>query len=278
VYGRTIRHEEATLSRLFGERFDAYRRAVPCLFPWRGPVRGLAPSRPFDWSNPNLARGREYSRVARMLTAPFVIALGATLVRGLRDGSPYEPRVLGTAALVVVLLEAVRRAALRRFKQGRSVLPGAFGAPAARGAALVAFAATGSLTGWFEDERAGVFVVAACLLAATWALVFAAPARLMRSPASRRLVEALSLLAAGFAAEQPWLGAIFAAWFAVLAMEASAEPERATPAGPGRVRQAALALARVAACASQEFLGPATSRSETRPRTGSTLAVPSRVR
>jgi protein-S-isoprenylcysteine O-methyltransferase Ste14 len=229
TYRRTIHREERTLRRLFGERFDEYVRAVPRLFPWRGPVAGLPESRPFDWSNPNLASGREYPRVARILMPPFLFAAAWAL----RHGSDATSRLPGLlmSVLALVLLEIVRRVAFRRFKQGRRSVPNFIRTRSAHAAAIAAFCAIGFATR--PDAFGGDLLVTAGTWLAIGAaiLVFGMTLALAFRPPLVLLAQAAACLGAGLTVEQPWLGAVFGTWFVLLAIEAPGLA--ASPAAPG---------------------------------------------
>ena len=258
TYGRTIRREERTLRRLFGERFDEYLRAVPRLLPWRGPARGLPASRPFDWANPNLLHGREYPRVARILMPPFLFAIAAALRHG---GAPVTAEV-PFAIAVVALLEIVRRAALRRFKAGRRSLPAVLSTPAASATAVAAICAIGAATYWPAAEGEAVPIAGLWLAAATAILALGMLPSLARSRPLLLLVQSAACLATGLAAQQAWLAAFSAAWLVLVAIEATERPsapqterprERAAERAAGTARDSMPAVA-----ATASGLAPAT--------------------
>ena len=220
TYGRTIRREERTLRRLFGEQFDQYLGAVPRLLPWRGPARDLPASRPFDWANPNLLHGREYPRVARILMPPFLFAIAAAL----RVGGASVTAEVALAIAVVVLLEIVRRAALRRFKSGRRTMPAILCTPAASATAVAAICAIGAATYRPVAEGEAVLIAGVWLAAATAILALGMLPSLARHRPLLLLVQSAACLATGLAAQQAWLAAVSAAWLVLVAIEATERP------------------------------------------------------
>jgi len=119
VYRRTIAREEQTLEALFGDHYRAYRARVPRLFPLRGGASGLPASEPFDWSNRNLASGREYARLAGLLAIPFLV----WLVAGVRDeGLAFfsrSPRLELAALAALLVLYGTRCVLIGRLKHKR---------------------------------------------------------------------------------------------------------------------------------------------------------------
>lgn len=221
TYRRTIRREERTLLRLFGARFDTYVAAVPRILPWRGPVRGLPESKPFSWSNPNLAQGREYARVVRILMPPFLFAA----VWALRTGALVSGGlVLPMAVLALALLEVVRRAAFRRFKKGLRSLPLFVCTPTARVIAVAAFCAVGGATQFLANDGDRLLVAGVWLVVLAAILALGALPRIAREPALLLLLQAVACSGVGVAAGQPWLAAAFGAWFVLLAIEAAEAP------------------------------------------------------
>lgn len=76
VYRPIMRSEEATMARLFGAAYGAYRERVPAIVPHRRPL----PAQPggFSWSNPNLSRS-ELPRALRGLSYPLLLAIASRL-------------------------------------------------------------------------------------------------------------------------------------------------------------------------------------------------------
>ncbi len=88
VYGRQIRKEEAKLVRIFGEEFEAYRRAVPrlCPLPWRvGPKDASG----FSWRNPNILAEGAVERSLRLASYPLLL-LAMDQMQDLRWASVNE--------------------------------------------------------------------------------------------------------------------------------------------------------------------------------------------
>lgn len=100
VYRRTIADEEATLRGLFGTDFERYCRRVPRFVPWPGRYLRLGEvSEPrWTWRNPNLASGREWTRVCRVLMCPWLLLTAASL----RGQVAWAATGLGTATAIGV--------------------------------------------------------------------------------------------------------------------------------------------------------------------------------
>lgn len=109
VYRRTIDREEQQLEALFGDRYRAYRARVPRLFPLRGAVSGLAASRPFAWSNRNLAEGHEYARLTGIFAIPLLVWLLARVREGGVAFFARSPRLDLTVLAVLLVLYGARR-------------------------------------------------------------------------------------------------------------------------------------------------------------------------
>lgn len=118
VYGHAMRREERRLLSLFGDAYPAYAERVPRLLPVRRPLPRAAAPGGFSWSNPNLAAGREYSRLAGLAIALPLIWIAFQL-RTL--GLPEALQDPGVAAALVVLagLRWLQMALLRRRRRSR---------------------------------------------------------------------------------------------------------------------------------------------------------------
>jgi protein-S-isoprenylcysteine O-methyltransferase Ste14 len=81
IYGSTIRSEEATLARLFGEQFAAYCRRVPRLFPMPGRYlrRDEVTGPKFSLRNRNIIKGHEIQRVLRLMSYPLLLLVAAAV-------------------------------------------------------------------------------------------------------------------------------------------------------------------------------------------------------
>ncbi|MGB2988255.1 MAG: isoprenylcysteine carboxylmethyltransferase family protein [Phycisphaerae bacterium] len=109
VYLPTIRKEERHLTRLHGDAFTSYARAVPALVPYRlhvifGPPR-------LSWAN--IKRERETSRLLRILAIPWYFIIASTLFHE----TPYNHTgraVLLCTAMSLALVLNVSSVMLRR--------------------------------------------------------------------------------------------------------------------------------------------------------------------
>jgi len=111
VYHRTIRSEEATLEKLFGEAFREYCRKVPRFFPRpRKFLRSFEVHGPrTDWNNVNLTTGAEWTRACRVMMCPWLL-LTATIARA--EGFAAIDSVPFNTALGVVIAWYVLSATL----------------------------------------------------------------------------------------------------------------------------------------------------------------------
>jgi len=99
VYIPVMQREEATMAGLFGDRYHAYARRVPLLFPIARPIPAGSG---FSWRNPNIL-AVEVPRVLRFLSYPFFFALA---YEWRKSGWAFPPPVtlLGVCSVLAVLL------------------------------------------------------------------------------------------------------------------------------------------------------------------------------
>jgi hypothetical protein len=81
AYGRTIREEEAALTRLFGDEYRRYCARVPRMIPLPGRVlpRSEVRGPRFTWKNPSIASGSEIQRVLRFFSYPPLFLASARI-------------------------------------------------------------------------------------------------------------------------------------------------------------------------------------------------------
>lgn len=219
IYGASIGREEALLTSLFGDAYRRYAAQVPRLLPWRRPLPLDPRAEGFSWSNPNLARGSEYARVARVLSAlPLLWLAARARDRILGGATPLDPSDVATALALLGGLRVLQWGLRQRFKRQRPLLPAWTRSPPAVLAWLAA--AAGAVLGLAHAAvapwaaRAALAGAAAAIGLLCW--------RAPRHPASRLLAPGLACGAAAFAVGLPWLAVLAATWFALLALDASA--------------------------------------------------------
>jgi protein-S-isoprenylcysteine O-methyltransferase Ste14 len=103
IYAATIRREERLLAQLFGVTFHRYVARVPRFFPWRRPLPLADAGHGFSFRNRNLAVGREYARMVRILTAPLWIVVPRALWEATQRDFSHAGASLATALLLAAL-------------------------------------------------------------------------------------------------------------------------------------------------------------------------------
>lgn len=98
IYLPVMRREESYLAGVFGSVYEAYRKRIPRLIPWRRPLPPADDG--FRWTNPNLAVERELSRLLRLLAYPLLF-LVCTNLRA--DGLSFFADGLNLAALAALV-------------------------------------------------------------------------------------------------------------------------------------------------------------------------------
>lgn len=232
VYGRRIRAEETTLDGLFGERYREYRALVPRLLPLARPLPRRLAAPAFSFGNPNLSKGREYARVASLLSIPLVLFLAREAIRT-RGSSLAHPGPAALAGLsATASLQALSWGLKRRLRRQRRLFPRFLHHPLVRAEILLL---AGSLS--IAEQRLatespivvlglGGFLAGAAAALAALLLASRAAASGARVRAWEALVGAAFCCLSG----NPWLGALVVGLFALLAVDAAGEPA-AAPAG-----------------------------------------------
>jgi len=115
VYIPVMQREEATMAGLFGDRYQAYARRVPLLFPIARPIPAGSG---FSWRNPNIL-AVEVPRVLRFLSYPFFFALA---YEWRKSGWAFPPPVtpLMVCSVLAVLLSNVAAWQIKRTARRRS--------------------------------------------------------------------------------------------------------------------------------------------------------------
>jgi len=217
IYDGVMRREEAVLEEAFGERYRAWAARVPRLLPLRRPAQPEPGGPRFSWDNPNLASGREYGRLAGILSAPLLI----WAVRSIwADGFAFLTRFdsLEWAALALLgSLRVIQWALVRRFKERRPVVPAALQrAEALAGALLVFGLVLGAVELRATEWGAAISAGGALLLAVLILALVVAP---FRTPAEVRAWLAAACLSAGWLDGFPAAGVLAACTFALLAID-----------------------------------------------------------
>ena len=119
IYHRTIRGEEQTLDRLFGDDHRRYCERVPRFLPlpWKVLPRDPSGAGGFSWRNSNIVQQRAAERTLRLMSYPLLLLCGAMLWRDgfaslVRPGS--AAMLAGVAFLLVNLLGALSTHLLKR--------------------------------------------------------------------------------------------------------------------------------------------------------------------
>lgn len=232
IYDGVIRREEAVLEGAFGERYRSWAARVPRLLPLRRPAEpdpdGPRPS----WRNPNLASGKEYGRLAGILSAPLLIwAVRSIWTNGFGLLARFDSLEWAALALLASL-RALQWALVRHFKEGRAVVPAFLQRAEALAGALVLFvlvlrAVELRATEWGAAISAGGALLLAVLILALVVAPF-------RTPAEARAWLAAACLSAGWLGGTPALGVLAAFYFALLAIDRVGHSDAERHPAPGR--------------------------------------------
>jgi len=240
VYRRAILGEERHLESLFGDRYRHYRQRVPRFWPTRIPAKDLVETAPFSWRNPNLMWGSEYGRLLRAVAAPLLILVCGELRQHGAAVLTVHHSLVFVAIVLVLVLSGLERAAIRRFRLGRRLVPPVLQHWAAHAAVMAGFAAAMWSADFLETEWDSLLLPLGGAFFVLSFLALMLPGTSFLSPAMIRWGEGAACLVGGLLAGMPWLGLLGLGYFGVLAMDATRtvaflQTDTASVAGDGRL-------------------------------------------
>jgi protein-S-isoprenylcysteine O-methyltransferase Ste14 len=199
IYIPKIRSEENYLSTVFPEIYKSYKQQVPMLVPYHHPLpQG---ERGFSWSNPNIASGREISRVLRFISYPLLFFILKELrTKGwvfFSDNYSLE----FTALMMLFVLYGFAWMLTRNLKLGRQIVPKVLSSPQFRILIAISFFVLTTVIYAFETE-VDSFVIPAGLAV----LVLSAISYFyLKNPIAHLIAEGTALIGAALFCELVWL-------------------------------------------------------------------------
>ncbi|MBI4833951.1 MAG: isoprenylcysteine carboxylmethyltransferase family protein [Planctomycetes bacterium] len=205
VYLKTIRREETTLEGIFGDDFIDYKSKVPMLVPYKLPLKSEGEqSTVFSWKSPNIAEGKEISRLLSFAYLPFLFYCLSGIMS---EGIDFTLDGFNTLALSMFILLAWLAYAIRIIlKEKKPALPEWAGVNIIQYIFMVLFLDALFFVNHFPIGTK-TFVLKIELLSSILLLIFIllSPKRLWLKFRFYNTIRCIIALLLSFLAEQPWL-------------------------------------------------------------------------